>query len=800
MAHGRSPDDEPLSLSGCDDASSDPDWCIQTTIGHVSTIPQALNCRPLAMVAVQMSFLRFISAGSLALAASAAHADATYHPLANGGFSQDWSNTGLITTDNIWTGVPSIEGYRGDGLTGSAGTDPRTIVAFGATPLDVKANVTNATAFMSGGLIEAESGADVGNNPTIAFQGSGTADAPFLLLRLNTTGCTNIQVGYLLRDIDTGETIGTSQQVVVQGRLGESANLTEIPGTYVAAANNNGTTTGAFTLAMAYENQAQVQLRWLTTNAPNTDAMIGIDDITVIGTCTGGVDNPPTVLSTTPANNATGVAPDANILVQFSEAVTTDTNWFALTCAQSGPVLVAETGVGSTRTLNPVGTLTLGEVCTAGIIAAQVIDIDGTPQAMVNDYSFQFTVRADTVPTVTNTSPGSNATNVSLSSNISVSFSEPVTVSGNWYSVSCATSGAHPATVSGGPTTYVIDPTTNFVNVELCTVVLTGSLILDQDGTPNPVGSDYTFSFTTIGTSLDYYQGVDTSSPAALRTFLHNLIDDHTAYRYSIGTNTCDEQSPTTQACDVWDIVELTEQDPTESNKVLDVYRNRKYVKITDRSGNTGPTTYNREHTWPNSLGFGDLGGVDVNDNPFSPYTDAHMLYASASDHNSDRGNKPYDDCAGCTSVNATDLNHGRGGPSFPNLFRLPDGNQGSYEVWVGRKGDVARAILYMDVRYAGGTHANGQVEPDLIATNNRAQIVGTGNGVIAAMAYMGILDTIIAWHFADLPDMGEVNRNDIVFRFQGNRNPFIDHPEYVACIFQNTCVAGEDLFANGFE
>jgi len=46
---------------------------------------------------------------------------------------------------------------------------------------------------------------------------------------------------------------------------------------------------------------------------------------------------------------------------------------------------------------------------------------------------------------------------------------------------------------------------------------------------------------------------------------------------------------------------------------VLDVYRNRTYTKITDRSGATGPNNYNREHTWPNSLGFNDLDGLDAN-------------------------------------------------------------------------------------------------------------------------------------------------------------------------------------------
>src|SRR5262249_15354099 len=51
-----------------------------------------------------------------------------HHILANGTFTQDWSNTGLITSDNDWSGVLSIRGFRGDNLAGGTGVDPQTIV------------------------------------------------------------------------------------------------------------------------------------------------------------------------------------------------------------------------------------------------------------------------------------------------------------------------------------------------------------------------------------------------------------------------------------------------------------------------------------------------------------------------------------------------------------------------------------------------------------------------------------------------------------------------------------------------
>jgi endonuclease I len=748
-----------------------------------------------------MSFSRILLASALALAATGANADATYHPLANNSFSQDWSNTGLITTNDDWSAVPSIEGYRGDNLTATTGTDPRTIVAFGTSPLNVWANVADASNFTSGGVAEVDAGADIGGNPTVAFQGSGTADAPFLLLRLDTTGCTSLQLSYTLRDIDTLATAPT-QPVVVQARVGEVVDFTEVAGTYVADANNGGTTPGSVSLAVGLENQSQVQLRWITTNAVNVDAMIGIDDIQVSGTCTGGVDNPPTVTNTTPANNATNVALATNLSVQFSEAVTTNPGWFGLSCTISGPVAVNESGSGSSRTLDPIpANLAYGEVCTGTITAANVIDLDGTPDAMAANYQFSFTVLPDLAPTVSSTLPGNGVANVPVGSNILVNFSEAVSTSGSWYAIQCANSGAHTAVASGGPSNYTLNPDVDFDLLEQCTVTLTGSLILDQDGTPDPLASNYVWSFTSAASASNYYNSVDSSNATVLRTSLHSLIKDHTAYRYSIGTNNCVIGNPSTAECDVWDILEAAEQDPGNPNQILDVYRNRTYTKITDRSGATGPNNYNREHTWPNSHGFNDLSGVDGNGNPYSPYVDAHMLYASASDYNSNRGNKPYDDCGAPRTENVTDVNAGFGGGSGVYPGNSNWDCAAAYETWNHRKGDVARAILYMDVRYEGGSNANGQPEPDLIATNDTGLIaLVTPSGQFAPFGYMGILNTLLAWHAADPPDAQEVLRNEVVYGFQGNRNPFIDHPEWVACLWQGACTAGDNVFANGFE
>src|SRR5262245_7132919 len=98
--------------------------------------------------------------------------------------SQSWANTGLITADDNWSGVPGIIGYRGDGITSATGADPQTLLEDGTnTPVDVNANRNDPNTFATGGVAEFE-----GADPAIALNGSGTADAPFILMSVNTAG------------------------------------------------------------------------------------------------------------------------------------------------------------------------------------------------------------------------------------------------------------------------------------------------------------------------------------------------------------------------------------------------------------------------------------------------------------------------------------------------------------------------------------------------------------------------------------------------------------------------------------
>jgi DNA/RNA endonuclease G (NUC1) len=131
------------------------------------------------------------------------------------------------------------------------------------------------------------------------------------------------------------------------------------------------------------------------------------------------------------------------------------------------------------------------------------VDISGTDDGLaVDDFSLTpHGTTADAAPSVTLTNPTNNATDVAANSNISITFSEDVNVTGNWFEISCGTSGTRQVgdtAVSGGPTTFLIDPNTDFAFNEHCTFKVFASQVTDQDTNdpPNNMTEDASFSFT----------------------------------------------------------------------------------------------------------------------------------------------------------------------------------------------------------------------------------------------------------------------------------------------------------------
>src|ERR671916_3032361 len=114
-------------------------------------------------------------------------------------FAQPWSDTGLISRDDDWSGVAGVVGHRGDGLTSAAGADPRAVLADGSgTPVYVDANEGDPGAVgLAAGVAEFEL-----PDPVVALQGSATAAAPHLVVSLDTRGRSGVTVRYRLRDVD----------------------------------------------------------------------------------------------------------------------------------------------------------------------------------------------------------------------------------------------------------------------------------------------------------------------------------------------------------------------------------------------------------------------------------------------------------------------------------------------------------------------------------------------------------------------------------------------------------------------
>jgi len=204
-------------------------------------------------------------------------------------FTQNWTNIGLITANDDWSGVPGIEGYLGQDITLATGVDPQTLLTTSAvaSDMDAIANQAAPDTLTSGGVSEFDTIA----NPVVALQGSGTADAPYIIFYLNTTGFTNVNVAYNLRDID-GSTDNSIQPVALQYRVGNTGNFTNVAAGFVADASSGPSLATLVTpvsaaLGADASNQALVQVRVITSNAVGNDEWIGVDDVNITGTAGG---------------------------------------------------------------------------------------------------------------------------------------------------------------------------------------------------------------------------------------------------------------------------------------------------------------------------------------------------------------------------------------------------------------------------------------------------------------------------------------------------------------------------------
>lgn len=235
-----------------------------------------------------------------------------------------------------------------------------------------------------------------------------------------------------------------------------------------------------------------------------------------------------------------------------------------------------------------------------------------------------------------------------------------------------------------------------------------------------------------------YYANALTAEGANLRAAINEDISkNHKQLTYS----------------QVWTVVTHSDQDSADDGKVVLIYKGTSIGKGLNAGlkGNGGDN-WNREHVWSKSHGFPET-------NQYA-YTDAHHLRPADASINSQRSN----------------LDFNEGGEA---LTEAPENKKDSdsFEPRDEVKGDVARMMFYMDVRYEG---AATDKTPNLVLVKD--EVTKTGE------PKFGNLCTLYKWHQEDPVSDFEKNRNNVVYEFQGNRNPFIDRPEWVQEIFGPAC------------
>lgn len=126
------------------------------------------------------------------------------------------------------------------------------------------------------------------------------------------------------------------------------------------------------------------------------------------------------------------------------------------------------------------------------------LDFTAVTPAPRNSASPTHTCSVDLPPSVESTDPANDDVDVALDANITVTFSEPVTLTGAWYDITCDTSGTHTGTVDEtGDPVIVINPALDFVIGDTCTVTVLASGVTDEDGVSTPMTSNYQWTFTT---------------------------------------------------------------------------------------------------------------------------------------------------------------------------------------------------------------------------------------------------------------------------------------------------------------
>ena len=291
-----------------------------------------------------------------------------------------------------------------------------------------------------------------------------------------------------------------------------------------------------------------------------------------------------------------------------------------------------------------------------------------------------------------------------------------------------------------GTETMTVSISNPSAGIVLGTTVAGNISIADNDGSTGSILDNYVYldpstsGDGSIVVNLTPKEYVATVSPSHHMTSVKIPADYYSDAVGLTGANLRDEimtiistgaiKLPySSSSSDVWDMCEAGDQNPKNASQVWQMYVEEGIAKTAHVSGSTG---WNREHTWAKSHGdFGTSAG---------PGTDGHHLRATDARENSTRGSRDFgNDSPGYTPPKSA-------------------------------RGDVARMIFYMATRWE-------MTVDDQCKESESA-------------ARHGKLSHLLQWHEEDPVDPYEVRRNNVIFGFQNNRNPFVDHPELVQYIF----------------
>ncbi|WP_282038841.1 endonuclease [Saccharicrinis aurantiacus] len=178
------------------------------------------------------------------------------------------------------------------------------------------------------------------------------------------------------------------------------------------------------------------------------------------------------------------------------------------------------------------------------------------------------------------------------------------------------------------------------------------------------------------------------------------------------------------------------------------------YQEMTGNPTWDSGSTWNREHVWAQSRGLKQVGESSADNSTKGIASDVHNLKAENPGVNGIKSNRDFE-------TKSDDANYFGVHGSY------------SYAPMVSARGDVARILMYMELRWADSK--------GLYLDDSSTNSTGSHDG---GPARQGRVTNLIEWHSTDPVDPFEIRRNNIVFQHQNNRNPFVDHPELVDHIY----------------